>query len=147
MFSKKDSIHAYLPTPQKIIVPDRKGVETEITMRFLVWDDYQKITKEIGQIINQIANKEGKIEIDKNDMSKVIDMLMPVIDQVKVILLMSIDKSEDWFNQNMSLAAISHLINKFFEVNGIDQVIENFKKAGESIKKKGVNLKSPVSVR
>lgn len=126
----------YLPRPQTINIVNKKGEIEKITMTFLVMDDIIALADEFTEIVNQVLNSDEGKQIDLESIKlKDLPVFKPVMNQLKKILIVSINRDEEWFGENVSLPALLIMIRKFFEVNGADIVIENFVKAKALLQK------------
>lgn len=119
------------PRPKEITVVDKQGVDVRVRVMPLVWDEIFGLIDEITLVVEQMI-KSG-LDLSKEFQLTDIKHVMPVIQEIKKILVASIDKDIEWFGKNATGAMVMYLITQIIEINGIEAIMENFTVAKDQI--------------
>lgn len=119
------------PRPKEITVVDKQGVDVRVRVMPLVWDEIFGLIDEITLVVEQMI-KSG-LDLSKEFQLTDIKHVMPVIQEIKKILVASIDKDIEWFGKNATGAMVMYLITQIIEINGIEAIMENFMVAKDQI--------------
>lgn len=124
-----ENIKGYFPVPKTVQVIDGDGKQIDIIIKPLVWDEFWSLIDVITEVIIHILSDENnKINLNNlqiNDLPK----LLPILKQIKTILLKSINKDDNWIGKKATIPVIMFLITEFITVNGIESITANFERA------------------